>query len=410
MAGFAGSFVDAYGREPKVRVNAPGRANLIGEHTDYSLLPVLPMAIDRAVTVECAPAAAPVVTARSRNMGGVIEVSRVDPRVHDGWGRYVAGALRELASVAPGKGADILIDSDLPPAGGLSSSSALTVAIIAALNAAWSGGLDREAVVAMAIRAERNVGVESGGMDQAIIAFGEAGSALRIAFDPPARSPVPLPQELAIVVASSGDEAPKGGAARDAYNERVVGCRLAATMICDQVGLDPRMPPVLRDISDVEVADILADALPEKVSPQEVAGTVGLDLEVLVQLTATRWPPRERVPVRRYARHVLSEALRVDEAIAELGRGDLSAFGRVLNASHESLRSDYRCSTPALDSLCKVMRRAGAFGARLTGAGFGGFALAACPPERVDDVMAAALQATGGPAFRVIPSAGYRVL
>ncbi len=409
-AGARRTFFQFFGGEALTVVRAPGRVNLIGEHTDYSLLPVLPMAIERAICVAASPTADPVITARTDAYDGEERLVRNGGGPAHGWARYLAGALRELEDLAPGRGANLSIVSDLPAASGLSSSSALTLGIMAALTAAWGLPLDREDLVARAIRAERHAGVESGGMDQAVIAFALAGSALRIDFDPPGRRPVPIPAGLRFVVANSGEPAPKGSSARDAYNQRVVGARLAAAMLADQVGLDVPMQPVLRDVADVEVVDILVEDLPERISAQEVAHGSKVDVNGLIQLSAETWDARAKIPVKRLARHILGEALRVDQAEAALLAGDLAAFGKLLDASHDSLRNDFKCSTPALDRVCAAIRRAGAFGSRLTGAGFGGFAMAAVSPEKLEAVLAAAEAATGGPAFQVTPSAGLELL
>jgi galactokinase len=409
--GIRRAFAERYGCPPSVVVRAPGRVNLIGEHTDYSNLPVLPMAIGQSLYIAAAATGDGVIEAASQQFELAARFERGLPpaRLEAPWQRYLAGAA-QMTEVAKGRGARLIIGGDLPAAGGLSSSSALTVGVMAALDVAWGEELEGDAVVRRAIVAERNVGVESGGMDQEVIVFGQAGAALRIDFDPPSRRVVPIPPGLAFVVAASGEDAPKGGAARDAYNERVVGARLAAAMLADQVGIDIRMPPVLGDVAGVDVVDILVDDLPEKVSAQEVAHGVEVELEHLVRLTAGRFDHMAKVPVRRVARHILGEARRVDEAEAALLAGDLEAFGKLLDASHNSLRQDFRCSTPALDRVCAAMRKAGAYGARLTGAGFGGYALAAVGPERATAVIEAAIAATGGPAFEVQAASGLELL
>jgi galactokinase len=405
------AFADAYEGPPDLVVRAPGRVNLIGEHTDYSLLPVLPIAIERSVLVAARASNRPEFRARSLRFPEAMTLFRSDLRIHSGWGRYLAAALREMDDIQPGRGADLLVGGDLPATGGLSSSSALTMGIMAALNAAWGGGLSMESLVERAIRAERHVGVESGGMDQTVIAFATPGTALRIDFQPPGRRTVPIPEGLAFVVASSGLDAPKGDAAQGAYNERVIGARLAAAMLTDHVGLDIGHPPYLADVASIDVIDILVDDLPERITAREVAHGADADIAMLIRLTADTWDPRAKVPVKRVARHILSEAERVDTAEAALAAGELAAFGELLNESHNSLREDLRCSTPALDRVCAAMRKAGAYGARLTGAGFGGFALAAVAPERLAAVMEAARAATNGePVFEVHASGGLELL
>ena len=405
-------FESRFGRPPSAAVRAPGRVNLIGEHTDYSELPVLPIAIERAPTLAAAPRDDAVVRVVSSLFETPAELHRGqrDEELPAPWHRYLAGALAQLADLAPGMGADVYVSGDLPASGGLSSSSALTVGVIAALTNAWGVPLDPEDLVRRAIVAERHVGVETGGMDQAAIVFARAGQALRIDFKPPSRRLVAIPAGLAFVVASSGENAPKGGTARDAYNERVVGARIAASMIADEIGVDLDVPPTLGQIAGVDVVDILVDGLPEKVTAQEVAHGAQVDIARLVQLTSATFDHMAKVPVKRIARHILGEAERVDLAEQALLAGDLKRFGTLLNESHNSLREDFRCSTPALDRVCAAMRKAGAFGARLTGAGFGGYALAACPQENVAAVIEAAIAATGGPAFEVHSSDGLQVL
>ncbi|MEX0781967.1 MAG: galactokinase family protein [Dehalococcoidia bacterium] len=395
---------------PTATVRAPGRVNLIGEHTDYAQLPVLPIAIDRSLTVTATADDSNALTAGSELFPEAGRLDRGEYRSQAGWLRYVAGVLRELEDIALGRGAEVRVTGDLPASGGLSSSSALTVGLVAALNAAWGAGLDREELVRRATLAERHVGAETGGMDQQVIAFADAGHALRVDFRPAARRQVRIPDGLAFVVAYSGEEAPKGGAARDGYNERGLGARLAAVLLADQVGVDLDVPYTLGQVADIDVVDVLVDDLPEKVDAHTVAHGVDVDIARIVQLSHTTLDTRTQLPVRRVARHILSEAERVDAAEAALAAGDLAAFGKLLNESHESLRQDMRCSTPALDRVCAAMRKAGALGARLTGAGFGGYALAACAPGDVNRVIEAATAAAGGPAFEVHASAGYEVL
>jgi len=406
------AFAGRYSEPPAVVVRAPGRVNLIGEHTDYSNLPVLPMAIEQCLFVAAGPRKDGVVEAASSHAEGITRIDRVTPRADEAapWSAYLAGALKELADIAPGRGANLLIEGELPAGGGLSSSSALTTGLIAALAAAWDAPLAAGEVVRRAIVAERHTGVETGGMDQAVIVFGEAGSALRIDFDPPGHHPVPLPRGLAFVAAYSGADAPKAGDARAAYNERVVGAHLTAAMLADSVGLDLSYPITLRQVAGIDVVEVLVDGLPERISATEVAHGADVDVEHFVRLTAGRFDHQVKVPVRRVARHILSEAGRVDEAEAALRSGDLAAFGRLLNQSHASLRDDFRCSTAALDKVCAAMRKAGAIGARLTGAGFGGYALAATRPEQLSAVIEAAEAATGGPAFEVRAADGLRLL
>lgn len=410
LAALREAFAARFGSPPGALVRAPGRVNLIGEHTDYSGLPVLPIAIDRALYLAIAPTNDGVVTVVSRQFTREARISRrATGHESEPWHRYVAGVLQEVAAWGPDLGAHILIDSDLPAAGGLSSSSALSVGLIAGLCRSWSAQADPVEIARLAAAAERRVGVETGGMDQQVIALAEAGHALRIDFLPPATRQVPLPDGLSFVVAYSGQEAPKGGAVREAYNERVVGTRIAALMIANMLGFELEGTPQLGAVADIDAASVMAEELPAEMSARSAANAAEANVERIVSLTAAHFDSSKKVAVKAVARHVLAEAERVDSAESALLSGDLPAFGTLMNQSHDSLRNDFKCSTPALDKVAAAMRKSGAFGARLTGAGFGGHALAACPPDAVERVIAAAVQATGGPAFEVHASDGARV-
>lgn len=406
------AFASAFGGGPAVVARAPGRVNLIGEHTACSGLPVLAIAIDRATRVAASANDTGIVEVRSDQFEPPVRLSRNAPGADTlaPWHGYVAGVVRELAALAPGRGAIVLVSSDLPAAGGLSSSSALTVGMIAALCTAWGGALALEEVARLAIAAERHAGAETGGIDQQVIALAKAGHGLRIDFLPPGTRHVPLPEGLRFVAAAPGAEAPGGTAARDAGNARVVASRAAAVLLAHQLGFEIESdPPLLAHVADVDVVDLLVDELPEKAPARDAARTAGVDVARLVTLANTEFDPGLPLSIRRTARHVLSEAARVEAAEQALLGGDLKAFGAILNESHGSLRDDLRCSTPALDRVCAAMRKAGAFGARLTGAGIGGLALAAVPAGREEAVIAAAVAATGGPAFTVTPSDGLRL-
>ena len=391
----------------RVVVRSPGRVNLIGEHTDYSLLPVMPVAIDRHVRF----------TAELGQPGWVRAVSATHPdefRVelgqgateHSGWHRYLAAAIEAVGADA--RGATIFVDADLPDTGGLSSSSAFTVGALSCLNALWDRGLSKDEVRSLAIVAERAVGVESGGMDQTVITLAEEGRALRIDFDPFEVRSVRVPGSVRIVAAYSGSMAPKGGSARHAYNTRVVACRAAAVLLGETLGIGVRTPPVLKDVYASAHPEAVG-SLPEEAAARQVAAQVGYPLSDLTSLTATTFDPDEALPVRAVATHVLTEAARVDRAEVALSEGSLPELGALLDQSHASLQA-FGASTPALDRLTIAMRAAGATGARITGAGFGGYALAVCPPDVVDEVTAASIATTGGPAFEVVPSAGVEVV
>lgn len=348
---------------------APGRVNLIGEHTDYNGLPVLPMALDREIVLRYTP----------RADGRVVLTNgdgRFPPTTFDlgpdiardaagAWGNYPRAAAQALwRETGALRGVEGEITSTLPVASGLSSSSAMVVATALALLDASRRTVPRERLMAVLAQGERYVGLQGGGMDQAISLGGIAGCALRIDFQPALHlEPVPVPSGWRIIVAPSLVEARKAAAgARDAYNARVGECREALSRVTSpESGVTSREA---RDYADLLSQVSAAEALK--------AGQATLDNTLF----------------RRF-RHVVTEAGRVDAAIAAMRANDLAAFGTLLRASHASLRDDYEVSAPALDELVRITESAGATGARLTGAGFGGCIVAATDGERVGAVLEA---------------------
>jgi galactokinase len=394
-----------FGVDPEVEIRSPGRVNLIGEHTDYSLLPVMPLAIDRHIALRAAASDDGTMSAASETFPDPIEYDLTSPpSAVSGWHRYLVAAVGAVGRAHRlGGGLRLLVGGDLPPTGGLSSSSAFTVGVIATLDRVWGLGIGRDEYPRLAIAAERSIGVEGGMMDQTVISLAERGTALRIDFDPFGVRKVPIPEGMGIVAAYSGSPAPKGGDANLAYNTRVVACRAAALLLGVPAGIDVSVPPVLSKV--VAAGAVELGALPEEITAADVASRLGVDVELMVAMTAARFDDHAPLPVGVVARHVIGEAARVDDAEAALTGGDMEALGRTLDASHASLR-EFGASSPSLDRLVVAMRDAGAWGARLTGAGFGGYAVAVCPQAAVGAVVDAATAATGGPAFPVIASDG----
>lgn len=388
-------FTSRFGSAPSVLVRAPGRVNLIGDHTDYSSLPVMPMAVDRAVYVALGDGPAGVEVDSARYPDSIHLELRGNRAELEGWHRHVAAAMDTVGYVG---GARVLVDSDLPSTGGLASSTALTIGMLFALGISAGDPPLRDELPELALAAERSIGIEDGVTDQTVIALAEAGSALRIDFMPPSTEHVPIPDDVAVVVGYSGTPAPKG---EQLHESRIVAARAAASMLAQRSGSDPGSPPALAAVRDADGVD----DLPEEATATEVAAAVGADVDELVAMTASRFDPTVPLPIRSVARHALAEAKRVDAAGSALRAGDMPLLGSILDASHESFRA-FGASSELLDTVVAAMRGAGAYGARLTGTGRGGFSVAICTPDLVGDVTAAAEAATGGPAFRVEPSAG----
>lgn len=384
------------GAGPLVSSRAPGRVNLIGEHTDYNGLPVLPFAGGGAVLVAARAAT-----------HGAIEVHNVDPgfpvrRFTAGssippygpgdWGNYLKAAVQALTNAGvqlPAGGATLLVDGDIPAAAGMSSSSALVVASALALLGLAGRSMDSMALADLLARGEQYVGTLSGGMDQAVILLGRAGQALRIDFHPLRALPVAVPDEVAFIVAHTGEEAAKSGAARGQYNQRVLECRVACALLARRLG---RELPTLGALADpVGVLEALDGLLPADTSRDDLTRRLGLTAEEaarLVPASVTLADPT-RFVLRARVRHVLGEAGRVAAVEDALGRGDVETVGRLLDESHASAARDYGTSTAAADALADIGREGGALGARLMGAGFGGSVLLLATQERVADVLAA---------------------
>jgi galactokinase len=304
---------------------APGRVNLIGDHTDYNDGFVLPMAIDLECVVRAEPSDS--VRLRSSDVGGEFDLpadGSAEPINVEGWGRYAAGVLRTLAERgrAPA-GIDATVSSTVPVGAGLSSSAALEVALALALCDAAEFTLPPLELARACQEAEQiATGVPCGIMDQLTSIAGEEGCALLIDCRSLEVSAIPLPPDLAVLVVDSGVSREL---ADSAYAERRRACEAVAA----RLGV-----PALRDATPEQVAD----------------------------------DPR--------ARHVVSENARVLAAARALRDGDIDALGPLLTQSHRSLRDDFDVSTAELDALVEALAEAGAIGARLTGAGFGGCVVA----------------------------------
>ncbi len=343
-------------------VRAPGRVNLMGDHTDYNGLPVMPMAIQRDMML----------LARERSDGRVNMASadpRFTPRVFElsgeldryavgDWGNYAKAAGRALAErFGPLRGFDAVVSSSIPIAAGLSSSSALVMAVALAILDLADVAIGAPQLMQLVAEAERYVGTKGGGMDQAICLGAQPGTASRIDFNPLRLTPTSVPRHWRFVVAFSGVRAEKSGVTMDEYNSRTRECKQALNAAAAVVGAS-EISTYAGLMSGVPVDDLLA-ALEQELD--------GLLLKRL--------------------RHVVTEATRVTHAETAMKQGDIAEFGELMSQSHRSLRDDLAVSTVELDTLTDIAVNAGAVGARLTGAGFGGCVVALCSAEKVGQVM-----------------------
>jgi galactokinase len=361
MAGDAASREAGPPRRAAAAAFAPGRVNLIGEHTDYNQGLALPFAIAEGVVVRAQAAepdspGAQRIYAHARDLDELDEFELADVSPAEGWRAFVRGAAAELQRAGvPLVGARLEIGGDLEQGAGLSSSAALEVALCLALadlgSRACPGAvraMQRTEIAQLCARVENDwVGAHTGLLDQLASLYGAPDTALCIDFRTLHVEPVPLALGgWRLVVLDSGE---RHVHASSGYNERRAECARA----CELLGVES-----LREVSSAAVK-----RLPE--------------------------------PLRRRATHVIEENQRVLEAVAALRADDLPAIGRLLNASHESLRDLYEVSTAAVEAAVERLRRAGASGARVVGGGFGGnvlglFAPDAHPPAGAHEVRPAA--------------------
>ncbi|MCC6144616.1 MAG: hypothetical protein IT368_12485 [Candidatus Hydrogenedentes bacterium] len=372
----------------------PGRVTLLGEHLDYNGLPVLAMPVDRGLNVSWAPAEDDGLTLRSADPAfapaSFRHPAKTAPEI-DGWGRYVALAaaqLRQKLRCKQARGFHLQVQGDLPPAAGLASSSALTVAAGLAWLSVQGLALDRDVeraeLAEWLAEAERGVGTEGGCMDHATLLLGTPGCASKIDFIPLRAEPVPLPDGYCVVVSHSLVHADKGGAEQERYNEgpRIgkILCALIERKLQEEFE-DPDLElecigdlwfgPLCMTLAEVEaLCDRAIER--ERYSPREIRDRLGDSRPDLSRLISQMQAPAGGFPLRARLRHQISEFRRVEAGRDALLIGDVEQFGALMNASHTSCAEDCGVSCPELDTLTALAREAGALGSRLTGAGFGG--------------------------------------
>ncbi len=336
---------------------APGRINLIGEHTDYNGLPVLPFALPRAVTIAFAPQDDGRVTLFNVNERfGPVDFAagtEIERGPAGSWENYIKAAVQDIAHLLEEQGLRTIrgfrgvVDSTIPPSGGLSSSSALVVAAGLCLLHANSVSVDRLALAERFAEAEKYVGTRGGGMDQAACLFGKKGSALLINFFPLRPEQVPFPEDYGVLACHSLVHADKAGAARNAFNERVHDCTKGVKLL--ESGFSWYEGACLRDFAEKFGIEATITCL------EEQAG--------------------KKSRIEKRCRYVLQEGARVEKAAHALKQGDMQRLGELMNQSHTEAAELYEISCRELDELVAIGRKEGAIGARLTGAGFGGFAI-----------------------------------
>lgn len=340
------TFAGRFGQPPRWLVRAPGRVNLIGEHTDYNEGFVLPMAVDRRAAVAVAPNGEACCRVVALDRGGEVASFEGLGRgaATPAWARYAEGVVSLLrARSVRVPMFDAALASSVPVGGGLSSSAAVEVAFALALGALAGAALDPLSLAVLCQRAEHEfAGVPCGLMDQLAAVFGRAGHALLIDCRAVEMRPVPIDAARAgVLVVDSGV---RHELASGEYAERRRQCERAVAGLAER-------DPAVRSLRD---------------ATEDAIDRAGLE-----------------ATLHRRARHVVRENARTFEAARLLEAGDMAGVGRLMLESHASLRDDYEVSCPELDALVEIAAATpGVFGARMTGGGFGGCVVAFVEPER----------------------------
>ncbi|CAK1544431.1 unnamed protein product [Leptosia nina] len=419
-------FCETFGNEPSFFVRVPGRVNIIGEHIDYCGYPVLPMALEQDIIVAAS------LTTDSylylRNMNNKYVDFDIDIKSYENidikpdlngkpfWYNYVLCGIKgglEYLNSANTIGLQLLIDGNIPPASGLSSSSALVSAACLTFLYAQNASLNKREIATLCAKSERYIGTQGGGMDQAIAFLAEENCAQYITWNPLNATPVALPKNASFVVAHSLAEANK--AATNDYNRRVIECRLAARILINSsssasnlkvITLSQAQKILGKTLS--EMINLVHELLPKEVySKSEICNILNVNEIELNNLYLTQNTTHlTEFKLKQRALHVFGEASRVEDfrkvcmqsavsekrhsngsnGIAKHDDDTVSTLGKLMTKSHESLRDMFECSHKNLDYLVDVSRNMDIH-CRLTGAGWGGCVVALCPNDKVDEYI-----------------------
>lgn len=387
-------------------LRAPGRVNLIGEHTDYNGLPVMPMALDKDILVAFTPRNDNTVTITNPDFQKrSFSIEEEIPAYETGdWGNYIKAGVQRIVRLMlensneksletlrrqgdPVRGFDASFLGSIPIGAGLSSSSAMVVASAMVFMECNGLTIDSIALAEQMAEAEWYVGTQGGGMDQAACLLSRKNRALKIDFFPLRVRPVTLPGDYSIVVADSLVTASKTKEARLLYNTRPAECRAATALLANHLHQTEktnvtdiqRIGDICNRIGCTKTVKIIEETFTkDRYSKTEIAFILGLTVKEVDSLFFTTKAndtipePPEGFPLGARARHVVTEAIRVEKSEEALQNMDVETFSEQINGSWRSCRDDYEIGHPAIDDIITIARRAGSKASRLTGAGFGG--------------------------------------
>ncbi|KAJ6642466.1 N-acetylgalactosamine kinase [Pseudolycoriella hygida] len=387
-------FIEEYGLEPEYFVKVPGRVNIIGEHVDYCGYPVLPMALEQnilvAVSVDKYTTKLQLANVNPKYKSFECDVNSFEIVIGEGspeWYKYflcgVKGVI-EHSSSAEFQGMKVLVSGNIPPASGLSSSSALVSAATLTTSYANKLSLNKQRLAEISAKSEWYIGTQGGGMDQAIAFLAQEGCAQFIDWNPLTATPITLPENAVFVIANSLSQANK--AATNDFNQRVVECRVGCSIIAKSQGLlwkkfikFATLQKEL-DISLDQLHDLANNILKkDNYTLSDIVSILQIeDNEFQETFLSSNTKDMQAFNLRNRALHVLQESIRVQK-FCDLCRssGSIADLSVLMRQSHLSLNVQYECSHPKLNELVGISDKFGV-GARLTGAGWGGCIVALC--------------------------------
>ncbi|KAK5642851.1 hypothetical protein RI129_009018 [Pyrocoelia pectoralis] len=430
-------FTAKFQQEPVFYVRVPGRVNLIGEHIDYCGYSVCPMALEQDILL-----------AVSTGDGTMLKLTNVDPSYTDyecdiknfeicnggdgpKWHQYFLCGVKGLLDVLPQEisinGFNVAVSGIIPQSAGLSSSSALVSAAALSTSHVHNFNISKEELANLCAGCERYIGTQGGGMDQAIAFLASEGCAKLIEFTPLRCKDISLPLGAVFVIAHSLTRLNKAATAD--FNCRVVECRIAAQLIAKRQGIDCSTIKTLRDLQtalNVNLHTMIALVMKilheNPYTKEEIADELSITTAILEQTSLTPNTKHiESFKLHQRALHVFQEALRVQKFHETCNNfsseGALVTLGRLMSESHNSLKDLYECSHPQLDRLVEISQNF-SLGARLTGAGWGGCAVALVTSENVTkyiDMLRTkfykqlGVENSDGLVFATKPNAGARI-
>ncbi|KAL4800487.1 ribosomal protein S5 domain 2-type protein [Aspergillus venezuelensis] len=440
--GLVSQFYKQYNHRPDFVARSPGRVNIIGEHIDYNLYDVLPTAVsvDVIIAVKVVPSSGSDSTVKIANVVPDKFPTRefavphdtdveIDPKKHEWVNYFKAGlvgalkVLRKSGSFAP-TSMEVLVDGNVPPGGGISSSAAFVCSSALAVMKANNHDVSKQDLLDLAVVSERAVGVYSGGMDQAASIFSRRGYLLYTQFFPNfSAQHVPIPkasEEITFLMAQSFVTSNKAETAPRHYNLRVAECTLASVVLAKANDLTlpkdnsslgyslrtfhnelMRKEGRLGDPLEYQIDSVIQatqDILTQEqgYTREEIAQLLGISVSDLESKYLSSFPVQaERFLLRQRALHCFKEARRVLDFKACLAHAKtlddskIHYLGQLLNESQASCREVYECSAPQVDEICAIARKAGTWGSRLTGAGWGGCTVHMLPQSKVEAVTKA---------------------